>query len=294
MSLEELSDEHSPLSAELFLDTSIHCSRLKGSLFQERISQVCRLFHWKGTSTYTKVEYGNVVLAQVQYFLRKIDEFGSLEKTLDFIGNVLRHSSHHPKVKWSFNLLRGHYGRDEAECTERATLYLRRLMKLGGAFVDEFCDCPLENGTDCYWAKRGVHKRRDGRLVWDSPVCKRTRKKCRLDDFFVENRDLFEQIKAAIDALPDEGKSDQLRAFSEVIGEALHDPTMLLDYRAGCQRLADAIIAVESSRYKSMFSQNVKESELLTSVLGQAFYYLPPNPEKGVLVQTPTSQERDD
>lgn len=49
--------------------------------------------------------------------------------------------------------------------------------------------------------------------------------------------------------------------------------------------LADAIIAVDSLVYKSLFSQNVKESELLTTVLGQAFYYLPANPERGVLVQ---------
>ena len=60
---------------------------------------------------------------------------------------------------------------------------------------------------------------------------------------------------------------------------------------AGCRRLADAIIAVESSGYGCMFSQNVKESEVLTSLLGQVFYYLPPNPEKDVLVQLPTSHE---
>jgi len=166
-------------------------------------------------------------------------------------------------------------------------------MKLGGAFVDGLCDRPLENGTDCYWAKCGIRKHRNGCLFWKSPDCKRTRKKCRLDDFFVEKRDFFKQIKAAIDALPNEGKSDQLRAFSQVIGKALRDPTMLLDYRAGCQRLADAIIAVESAAYKSMFSQNIKESGLLTSVLGQAFYYLAPNPEKGVLVKMPTVQEHE-
>ncbi len=60
---------------------------------------------------------------------------------------------------------------------------------------------------------------------------------------------------------------------------------MLLDYRPGCKRLADAIIAVDSLAYKNMFSQNIKESELLTTVVGQAFYYLPASPERGVLVQ---------
>ena len=293
-SFEELSDDHCPPSTEVFLDTSIHCSRLKGSLFQERISRVCRLFDWKATCTYTKVEYGNVVLAQAEYYLRRIDEDGSLEKTLDFIGNVLPHQLHPKKVVWSFNLLKKHYGANEAECTERARLYLRRLMKLGCAFVEESCDRPLQNGTGCYWAKYGVHKRRDGRLVWRSPVCKRDRKKCRLDDFFTENGELFRQIKAAIDALPDEDKSRQLRDFSIVIDEALRNPTILLDYRAGCLRLADAIIAVESSGYKSMFSQNHKESKLLTSVLGQAFYYLPPNAEKGIRVRLAPSQNKRD
>ena len=62
---------------------------------------------------------------------------------------------------------------------------------------------------------------------------------------------------------------------------------MLLDYRSGCKRLADAIIAVDSIGYKSFFSQNAKESEVLTKVLGQAFYYLPPNPEQGILVEVP-------
>ncbi len=284
MPFEELSNQHTPNSTELFLDTSIHCCKLKGPLFQQRIEDVLRLFAWKGTSTYVKLEFGNVVLAQAEYYLRKLDSLGSLEKVLDFIGNVLPHALHRAKVTWSFNLLR-QYGQDDAECTERARLFLRRLMKLGVDFVEELCDRPLVNGTDCYWARRGVHQRRDGTLVWRAPKCTRSQKRCRLDAFFVENREVFETIKARIDELPEEKLSDQLRSFSAVIGEALNDPAMLLDYRTGCRRLADAIIAVDSQQYRSLFSQNVKESEVLTRVLRQTFYYLPPNPDKGVLVQ---------
>lgn len=284
MSFEKLSDDHVPNSAEVFLDTSIHCSKLKGPLFRRRISDTLRMFHWKSTSTYAKVEFGNVVLSTAEYYIRKLDEFDSLDATLDFIGNVLPHNLHPKKVTWSFNLLKA-YGLNDAECTERARISLRRLMKVGTAFVEQLCDRPLADGTDCYWAKRGVHKRRDGRLEWKTPSCKRKHKRCRLDDFFVENRDVFERIKNAIDGMPEDDKSDQLRGFSEVIGLALNDPKMLLDYGRGCKRLADAIIAVDSLTYKNMFSQNAKESELLTAVLGQDFYYLPPNPNKGVLVQ---------
>jgi len=289
MPFEELNDDHTPPSTELFLDTSIHCSKLKGPLFRERISDLFRLFQWKSTSTYTKVEFGNVVLAQAEYFVRKLDEFSSLEKTKDYIGNVLPHRHHPTKVTWSFNLLNA-YGEDDAECTERARLYLRSLMKLGVDFVEKLCDRPLADGTGCYWAKRGVHKRRDGRLVWRTPVCKRRNPRCCLDKFFLENQTIFKQIKDSIDALADEAKSAQLRDFSDVIGQALDDPQMLLDYRSGCKRLADAIIAVDSLAYQSMFSQNRAESELLTTILGQAFYYLPPDPNKGVLVQLATPE----
>ena len=218
-------------------------------------------------------------------FYASLNELGSLEKTTDFVANILPHKLHPKKVLWSFNLLKGHYGSDDAECTERAVLSLRRLMKLGLEFVEEQCDRPIENGTDCYWAKIGVHKRKDGQLFWKTPKCDRDHKRCRLDEFFTANKELFAKIRDAINAMPEDEKSKQLQDFSEVIEKALDDPSILLDYQTGCRRLADAIIAVDGLRYRSMFSQNKMESELLTKVLGQVFYYLPPNPKKGLLFQ---------
>jgi len=259
----------------------------KGPLFRSRIKEVLSRFEWKGTSSYAKVEYGNVVLAQAEYYLRKIGKFGSLAATLDFIGNVLPHNLHKAKVTWSFNLLCVHYGDNDAECTERAQLSLRRLMKLGVAFVEKQCDDPVQDGTACYWARKGVQKKRDGTLVWKSPKCKPANRRCTLDSFFLENRDLFLSIKAAIDELPDEEKSEQLRAFSTVITEATKAPELLLDYATGCRRLADAIIAVDSKGYRSVFSQNIAESQVLTRVLNQFFYYLPASQDNPLQVQAP-------
>jgi hypothetical protein len=103
----------------------------------------------------------------------------------------------------------------------------------------------------------------------------------------VDNRDVFAGIKQAIDRLEPEDRTKQLNEFSEVIGKALTDPAILLDYRTGCRRLADAIIAVDSIGYRSFFTQNVSESALLTNVLKQVLYYLPASPKDGVLIQLP-------
>lgn len=167
---------------------------------------------------------------------------------------------------------------------------LRSLLRVGVALVERDCHTPLEDGTECYWARKGVQRRRDGSFTWKTPKCERRLKRCRLDEFFVENREIFERIKTAIDALAEEARSDQLRGFSEMIGRALQDPTVLLNYETGCKRLADAIIAVDSARYKSFFTQNISESDVLTSVLGQALYFLPQDQEKGVLVRVPESE----
>ncbi len=280
-----------PQAAQRFFWILLYIAQnLKVHFSQTESDRVLRMFYWKGTSSYTKVEFGNVVLAPAQYFIRKIDELHSLSSVIDFIGNVLPHDLHKAKVTWSFNLLQKHYGKNEEECTEHAQLFLRRLMKLGLAFIDAYCDQPIANGTDCYWVKIGVQSKRNGSLFWQSPKCTRALKRCRIDEFFIEHRKEFEQIKKAIDDLPEDQKSQQLSIFSEVIEAALADPRMLLDYQVGCRRLADAIIAIDSIGYRSMFGQNEKESTILTDVLNQFFYYLPPNPDKGILVRTPSDR----
>ncbi len=288
MSFVELTEHHTPRSSDLFLDTSIHCSKLKGSLFKDRIQTVFQLFAWKGTSTYTKVEFGNVVLSNAEYYLRLLAKYGSLEKTLDHIANVLPTKLHAPKVDWAFNLIMRFAGGDDVQGTTRARLSLIRLMKLGTAFVDGHCDGPLANGTKCYWPDKGVQKDGHGNLVWKTPKCKTNQKRCNVDDFFNANRDAFIRIKDAIDNLSADQRSKQLTDFSEVIAKALVDPIILLDYGTGCRKLADAIIAVDSRSYQNLFSQNKNESELLTAALGQDFYYLPPSPDKGLLVQITT------
>ena len=91
-------------------------------------------------------------------------------------------------------------------------------------------------------------------------------KACKVDEFFLEHRDTFLAIKTAIDGLEKELLTDELKQFSRVIGEAIDNPTILLNYRSGCRLLADALIAVDSRNYRNLATQNFKESQVLTKV----------------------------
>ena len=282
MSFVKLDDRHRPDSTEVFLDTSIHCCFHKGETLRPRLNWLLALFSWKGTSTYSKVEYGNVILATAQYYLRKLRELKSVARLLEHISHVLP-PHHHEKRTWAFSLIQT-LGRTEEERTRRADASLRRLLKHGTRAVEGRCDAPLADGTRCHWGRTGLQRRRDGEYVWKTPNCKSSNKACNVDGFFVEQRETFQSIKKEIDALSADLLTDELKQFSRVIGEALADPSILLDYAHGCKLLADAIIAVDSKDYRNFVTQNYKESRVLTKVLGQRCYYLPNNPEHGVAI----------
>ena len=46
-------------------------------------------FHGRARSTYTKTEYGNVILATAQYYLRKLRELGTVTRLQEHIHHVL-------------------------------------------------------------------------------------------------------------------------------------------------------------------------------------------------------------
>jgi len=273
---------HRPDSSEVFLDTSIHCCFHKGETLGLRLRWLLRLFSWKGSSTYSMTEYGNVILATAQYYLRRLRELKSVARAQEHMAHVLP-PQQHEKRTWAFSLIQT-LGRTEEERTLRAIASLRRLLKLGTSAVEAHCDTPLADGTRCHWGKTGLRRRRDGEYAWKTPNCRSSNRACNVDGFFVEHRETFKSIKKEIDGLDAALLTNELRQFSRVIGDALADPSILLDYNHGCKLLADALIAVDSKEFRSFATQNYKESQVLTKVLGQRCYYLPNNPEHGVLI----------
>jgi hypothetical protein len=283
MSFVKLNEDHQSASSEVFLDTSVHYCFLKGPV-KPRLNWLLRQFDWKGSSTYSRLEYGNNILSVAAWCLNKLNELGDVAAVIEHVNHVLNFQ-HVAKKTWAFTLL-DTLAESKEDRTRLARASLRRLLKLGSRAIDAHCDAPLEDGTECHWGTTGLKRLGSSAFVWNKPTCVSAKKACNLDGFFRKNRDLFLRIKAAIDGLDNAQRTPQLNDFSRVIGEANEDPTILLNYKTGCKLLADAIIAVDGKDYRNIVTQNYKESQILAKVLNQNCYNLPNNPEGGVELQT--------
>lgn len=272
-------DEWEPDRVELFYDTSVYYSLLlKSERVRELIDEVAQAFRWHATSTYVKLEYGNTVLNYCVWLRRILNKKG-FRGTLEHVNEVLP-EQHRGRKMFALHLLTQYADEGGQDAKDLADAHLRRLVKLHLDAVTAYFDTPLEDGTGCYWAQKESHFARDGK-TWRQVKCDPRKRRCRVDQFFEDNRQAFLRIKAAIDEL--ESPTSQLQAFSDTIDLAADDPTVLLDHR-NCRRFGDALIALDSRGYGNMFSQNPKEFHLLCRVMGQAFICLPPHPEREVEV----------
>lgn len=255
---------------EIFVETSVHVSRAKSPLLRKKIDESIDEFAAVGSSTYVKLEYGNVVLQIVTYLYNELRKRGSLEAVRYHVANELDVKYHAAYIKWSFNLLWRFAGKTDG--TERLAHALEAMLLLGTKAVDSKVDAVLD-GVGCIWAGQ------DSSRGWHRPSkCETRRPGCRIDQFFRENTGLFREIKSAIDATEERDLTTQLRGFQALIPEAEREPELLRVYE-NCRVLADAIIAVQSLQgergYSAFFTQNKAESKVLCKALRQLLVYLP-------------------
>jgi hypothetical protein len=272
------------LPPEIFLDTSIHVARLKGARLCARVNKNLGQFSWRGSGTYAKLEYGNVVLSAAGYLLNKLHELGSLESLRYFVVNQLSPDYQRHYVMWYGNLLHHHFNKPEA--TERAERALRHLLRVGTDAVDRLCD-RVHDGIACEWANQTLVSGPRGAITrWQSPAWKNRAKRrppprCRIDQFFVEKKALFEKMACVISKAPPGEQTEELKTFVSIIEQAAKTPEFLRDCVI-CAQFADAILAAQSEGYHSFFTQNLYESDVLCRVMQQLLCYLAPDIDKDV------------
>ncbi len=266
---------------KLFSETSILACYYKDKYFKHRVKDILNDFNWKATSYYCLLEFGNVVLSPACYLLGLFNKGKLWGEVISHVNNCLL-PAHKSKKIWTLNLI-AHLKGNEKEQTERAILYLKLLLRTSITnFIKLFDDVTDE--VSCYWIKENIKTLKPGKATWQSPKCTKDNPRCNIADFFTENKDHFISIKDDIDKLASKNITEQLKSFSELIELACAEPEILLDYKKGCRKFADALIAIESftKGYSSFFTQNIYESKVLCKTLEQDLIYLPNNLNKDV------------
>ena len=264
-----MSADHVAVPPEVFLDTSIFVAELKGNVLKPKIEAAIGRFQLTGSSTYVMLEYARVVLKELKYYVNCLNGGMSLQKLCYRVNNQLPRQYHTKKVAVLFNLVMEHF--EEPEAAERATLAIKERLHVGTDAIRSRCD-HVVNGIKCRWAEQCG--------AWRPPKLCDKPPLCRLPEFFEENKELFIRIRDACRCVSSD-KTGQLRGFATVIDDAVSDSSGLRDPKT-CRKLADAIIAVQSAKFRAFFTQNFSDSRVLCQVLEQLLLELHQSPDDEV------------
>ena len=248
------------LPEEIFLDTSVFCARLKHDALRGRVEETTGRFSFRGTSSYVLLEYGNVILKEVKYFRNQLRRGMSLGDLQYRIVHEIPQPYNGNKLKWFFGLLQTHFNSPEAE--ERALLHMEEMLVVGTDEVRFLVD-DVRDGIECPWIEPSGD--------WKRPHdCHRRVDRCGIAEFFRENAAVFGKLKAACEQAVVDGQdaTGQLSRFADLIAQAQDDASVLSDYSA-CRQVGDALIAVQSQKYRCFLTQNFHDSRVLCRVLEQ-------------------------
>jgi len=261
-----------------FLDTTIHVSRQIGAAHvKQRIEQELPSYGRVGATTFSKVEFKNAVIRDVDFALRKLNEAGSLWSLLKELANLP------PQARSRINrilLILGNIEKfeggagatDDERLTDAVRTHLENAI-LGYWFTLEKHLSEMhevKDGTGCLRAGQAPREISLGKFDLFLQPCKKSGAHCRMASFFLENRHLFVRIRQAVLSLPpaDRGDKTELGGFERVIEVCLRDPSELCS-SSNCKKLADAIIAVESEDYSEIYTSNYKDFAILCQALNR-------------------------
>ncbi len=248
---------------EVFLDTTVLLAPFKGGLLGCRAEETIAPFGFKGTSTYALLEFGRVLLKEVKYFVNQLRSGATLQELSYHVNNRLPRQFHSKRIMWFFNLIMQNFGHPEAE--ERTRLRLEEMLINGTDAVRRKYD-HVADGIGCHWA--------DQKGDWTPPKkCSRKSVHCGIVNFFQDNKDGFLAIRDACRAASTD-PTGQLGRSADLIDRAAVTPSYLRDEKV-CRQLGDALIAVQSRKYRAFFTQNFNDSRVLCPVMRQLLIELP-------------------
>ena len=253
----------------LHLDTSLQLERFKEPKKAQLVNSLIENFAFTSTSTYARREFKAGWLQDFA-FLHKLS-WESAE-IVDVYSEIINRLFKHPRRQQRCDqIVRSFLARQASTLPKRAELarFREHLAQAILAGYDVWCrSVDYEyDGSACRLARERPRRAANGLFVVSLPHCRRTDIRCRVHEFFKENKGLFRRLAEAIEG--EGGKaSDELQKTAACIRAADKDPKYLCQ-RRNCWLMADAIIAVDGKDASCFGANNDREWKLLADVLGK-------------------------
>lgn len=259
---------------KVFLETTIQISRISGD--EDRKKEIDKiLFQFKKiiTSTYVKMEFRRRLIRDLVYtnnILQDSKNYAEIYKRVEklppeqnrkikgFLSSSYRFFSESSKDKVSGSL-------DEILLEKSRSYFKKEVEEAWYKFnkkIEEILD-----ETGCYLAKSGPILEGD---KYDNTMkkCKTTEIKCKIVEFLVQNKEIFEKIYLKLQNIPEAALDTEQIKIKNILGNVLKHPEYLSD-KKNCWNCGDAIITVESPDDAKIFTTNVKHFEPLCDELGK-------------------------
>ena len=266
---------------DVFLDTSIQIARwIHGPRTKQRIRERLREFDSTSTGLVVRHEFKERFLKDVAYLLRMLDRFDSVSRLRRHVMDVIPPQQQRKKNICLETLETLFESENEESKTERARLFLESLLEDGLKDFDGSVDRLIEESA-CGCGSSEIRKRRRN---WEFGPSKCSRAdECGIASFLGSRTSQLKQILERIQALPERGKTEELKKAEQFITAYFENPneSERLD---PCTTVGDLLIAAESVGVPTFYTMNWKESEHLCRALDQNLVVSFPNPDRDDVV----------
>ncbi len=254
----------------VLVDTSLLIELQKTIEEATPVRQALMPFRFKAASSYSRLEYKRAWICRWANIHAYCCQDG-----VNHIGDVLKRIQKAGRSRWGnrrlmtmLSQLIEFHGMDTSDLPDRVLVARlrehakRRALAMSETFASELTH--VFRGTHCVRAEEPVRERRTGSLDAAIADCRPDNAECRIEDFFIEHRQLFLRIADAVEKL--DKPSDELAALAEHVRLADKDPTHLRDNRH-CPKIADAIIAIDGHAMDVFAANNPGEWETIADAL---------------------------
>lgn len=250
----------------IFLDSSVQVPRRFGMpKLRQGIQNILDKYSLLVSSTYVRMEFTHSFIRDLIYLYDLSMRLSNLSEILckiETLPNVIRRKINRLLQGLAIFFLEVEgdiLNERNLDILEKLQLWLPHVIDESWEWFNESLDYVVD-GTGC--KKASVAPVRIGDTYQPFGGCKKSEKKCKIDEFFRSNITNFESIVDELKNLPSENKDEELLRMEKVLEKALSYPEDLLDSK-NCWKCGDAIITTECPKEAILFTTNIKHYQLL-------------------------------